>query len=65
VGQALHCSLQADAFADPETWALVLADLARNVAQAFHEQQGLAPDEALRRIRAAFDEDLTSPLEEG
>jgi hypothetical protein len=61
VGQALHCTLQADAFPDPGTWGMVLADVARHLAAAVAEQHGLAPDDTLRRIRAAFDEDLSAP----
>jgi hypothetical protein len=65
-GAALHCSLQADAFPNLATWGTVLADVARHVAAAAHEQQGTAPEEALRCIRQAFEEGLAgAPGPEG
>jgi hypothetical protein len=62
-GGELHCALQTDAFEDPAAWGDVLADLARHVAGALAEQEGKDPTEALRAVRAAFEENLAGPAE--
>jgi hypothetical protein len=64
VGETLHCSLAATV-PDAETWGLVLADVARHVAEAFQEQQGAAPEATLERIRAAFEEGVRAPAGTG
>jgi hypothetical protein len=61
VGQALHCSLQADAFPDPGAWGEVLADVVRHVAQAFQDQEGRDPADVVRGILAVFDAEVRSP----
>ncbi len=63
IGKELHCSIQGDVFPDVATWGEVLADLARYVADAAQELQGTAPDETIRRIREAFDKDLSAAPE--
>jgi len=63
VEEALHCSLDAGAFADAATWGEVLADVARHVAEALQEQQGTAPGQVLEQIRVAFEAALRAPVE--
>jgi hypothetical protein len=64
VGEALHCTLRTGAFPDPSTWGIVLADLARHVARALHEDEGRDPDETLHRIRDAFEAETSAPTAE-
>jgi Domain of unknown function (DUF5076) len=61
VGQELHCSLDAGAFRDADTWGVVLADLARHVARALKEQEGQDEAATLLAVRAAFEAELLSP----
>jgi hypothetical protein len=50
----IHVTLRADAYRDPAAWGIVLADLARHVANAY-ELEGHARADALARFRAGFD----------
>lgn len=65
VGEELHCSLNASAFNDPATWGMVLADVARHIAQALHEDEGRDTTATLAAIRAALDEELARSASEG
>jgi hypothetical protein len=57
----LHCRLQSRAFRDPGDWGAVLADVAGHIAEALREQDGLALDSTLQRIREVFEEELREP----
>jgi hypothetical protein len=61
VGQELHCSLDAGAFPDADTWGVVLADLARYVARALKDQEGKDEAATLQAVRAAFAAELLAP----
>jgi hypothetical protein len=64
VGDSLHCAIQADAFADPGSWGAVLADLARHIASAMHQQEGAPVEQTVQRILEAFHDELRSPAAE-
>jgi hypothetical protein len=60
----LHCSLNVDAWpADKAAigWGILLSDLARHVADAFHQNQRWDKKETLEQIRAVFNSELSSP----
>jgi hypothetical protein len=59
-----HVSIQADVWDDVGVWGILLADLARHVANAYHQQTGLDRAEAFLRIKALLDAELTSPTDE-
>jgi hypothetical protein len=65
VDDEMHCALHAEAFPDPATWGLFLADLARHVAEALHQNDGRARAETVRLIRQAFDAETDRPQEPG
>jgi hypothetical protein len=52
-------------FDDPAAWGVLLATAARQVAGIYAGEQGAPADEALARIRAAFDADLNSDSDPG
>lgn len=56
-----HVSISAEAWEDPATWGIMLVDLARHVANHYHQQKGLDPNEVLSRIRVLFDAEWDSP----
>lgn len=58
VGDALECSVRAGVFEEPALWGAVLADVARYVAMGLQQEEGKPPDETIRLIRAAFEQEL-------
>lgn len=57
----LACSVRAGVFEDLSLWGAVLADLARYIAVGLHQEEGKDPDETLRQIRQAFEQELAAP----
>ncbi|MFI5001823.1 MAG: DUF5076 domain-containing protein [Reyranellales bacterium] len=60
----LHVSLRPDVWSDVGTWGILLADLARHVANSFEQQKGLDRATTLKRIKALVDAELSSPTDE-
>jgi hypothetical protein len=60
---AQHVTLQVGAWKDPFAWGILLADLARHLANAYEKSEGLNIDETVRRIRRGFDAELNSPTD--
>ncbi len=65
IAESLHCSLRADVFEDPATWGAVLADVARHIALALQETEGIDPASTLRTIGETFARELANPVPEG
>ena len=61
--EALHCWLRIGIWKEPAAWGLLLADVARHVANAHHEQDGRDAGECLATIRKAFDVELDHPTD--
>ncbi|MEG3149254.1 DUF5076 domain-containing protein [Sphingomonas sp. ZT3P38] len=53
-----HVSLRTGVWEDPAAWGLMLADLARHIANAYHQQEGYAVSAALKRIKEGLDAEL-------
>ena len=53
--KAQHVSLATGLWKDPAAWGVMLVDLAKHVANAYHETTGQGPSEALARIKEGFD----------
>jgi len=49
-----HVSIATGLWPDPAAWGIMLVDLARHVAQAYQQTDGIPPDETLARIRAGM-----------
>jgi hypothetical protein len=58
-----HVSLRADTWDDPAAWGIMLADLARHIADSYHQDKGLDRLHALQRIKAALDAELSAPTD--
>jgi hypothetical protein len=58
----LHFALRR-AFDDPGLWGLVFVDAARHVARAFAHEKICTEDEAVERIRRAFETAIRQPPE--
>ena len=63
-GEALQCSLQAEAFDDASAWGAILAEVVRNLAAAVQQQEGTPVEQTVERILAAFQDELRSPAPE-
>ena len=59
---SLHFALRR-AFNDPGLWGLVFVDAARHVARAFAHEKMCTEDEAVERIRIAFEKAIREPPE--
>ena len=58
-----HVSLRVGVWKDPFAWGIVLADLARHLARAYEQDQGLDSGDTLRRITAGLNAELNSPTD--
>lgn len=58
-----HVSLRTGVWDDPAAWGIMLADLARHIANSYHERN--VPDrfDALQRIKDALNAELNSPTD--
>jgi Domain of unknown function (DUF5076) len=57
---AQHVALRTDVWPDPAAWGIVLADLARNVALAYHRKDDHDVEDMLERVLAGFHAELES-----
>jgi Domain of unknown function (DUF5076) len=62
--EGLICSLRPTQWKDSSAWGIVLADVARHVANAFHEASGDDPAATVARIRKLFNDELRDPTDE-
>ena len=62
-GEQQHVSIRGGVWDDPAAWGIMLADLARHVANSYQDK-GFDRTKTLRRIQAALDAELTSPTDE-
>lgn len=56
-------SLKPDAWDDPAAWGLMIADIARHVANA-HAQKGKNKQDVLRKICTLFNKEMNNPTDE-
>jgi hypothetical protein len=61
--KAERVSLLIGSWDDPVAWGIVLADLARHVANGYEQDKRLDRSETLRRIRAAMTAELDDPTD--
>jgi Domain of unknown function (DUF5076) len=59
-----HVSLRTGVWDDPAAWGMMLADMARHIANSYHQDKGLDRLQTLKRIKAALDVELASPTDE-
>lgn len=54
-----HVSIATGRWKDPAAWGIMLVDLARHIANAYHLTTGMNADAALMRLRSGFDAEWT------
>src|ERR1700712_3057920 len=60
-----HVSIQSGAWDDPFAWGIVLADLARHIAQAHRMQdKKIDPEKFLERLLEGFEAEIEDPTDE-
>ena len=63
--QGQHVSIRSGAWEDPFAWGIVLADLARHIANAHHLQnEGTDTDAFLERLLEGFQAEIDNPTDE-
>ena len=60
--EGLHVAL-VQAFPEPETWGVLLVDVARHAARAFAAEGMCSEADALRRMRAMFEAEWDRPAD--
>jgi hypothetical protein len=53
-----HVSLRVGVWNDPAAWGIMLADLAKHIANSYDKDEALDRLKTLQRIKAAFDVEL-------
>jgi hypothetical protein len=56
-----HVSMSPGVWKDPAIWGIVLVDLARHVANYYHQVHGLNKEDVLLRIKELFNAEWESP----
>ena len=65
INQKLECSIFPSVWQDePETWGILIADIARHVASALEKDTGKNKNEILESIKKTIDKEWNSPWEE-
>jgi hypothetical protein len=59
-----HVTLRTGGWDDPAAWGIMLADVARHVANAYHQEKGLDRAASLERIKAGLYVEFESPTDE-
>src|SRR3954447_17415114 len=60
----LVCALRPETWPETSNWGIVLADVARHVANAFHDLKGDEPAVTVEKIRKLFNAELANPTDE-
>jgi Domain of unknown function (DUF5076) len=58
-----HVSINPFVWKDPQAWGIVLADLARHLANAYQQELGLDTKETMTKITDLFVAELTNPTD--
>jgi Domain of unknown function (DUF5076) len=63
--QGQHVSIRSGAWEDPFAWGIVLADLARHIANAHHmSNEKIDKDAFLERLLEGFEAEIDNPTDE-
>jgi len=58
-----HVSLRTAVWEDPFAYGIMLCDLMKHIANAYHQNEGRDWQETFQRIKAGLDAELTSPTD--
>ena len=60
-GGGQHVSLTTNIVGDSKAWGIMLVNLAKHVANAYHQARGIDAAQTLNGIKAAFDAEWAKP----
>ena len=60
----LHLSVRR-AFEDPETWGMLLADIARHVGRIYARESAMSEQDITNKVRTVFDSEMDEPSDPG
>jgi len=60
----LHLSLRR-AFEDPETWGMLLADVARHIGRLYARDGGMSEQEVVEKVCTTFEAEMDEPSDPG
>lgn len=63
VNGGLEVSLLPEAWGQPAAWGIILSDIARHVADAYHKSEGRAKAQTMQEILAIFVAEFQSPTD--
>jgi len=58
-----HVCLRGGVWDNPAYWGMMLADLARHIAEYHHQAEGFDRGEVLMRLKAGFDAEMAEPTD--
>ncbi|HEY1773910.1 MAG TPA: DUF5076 domain-containing protein [Gammaproteobacteria bacterium] len=58
-----HVSIRGGMWDDPAAWGILLADLARHIANSYQQDKRMDSGRALSRIKSGFDAEIESPTD--
>src|SRR5256885_1920459 len=62
--ESQHVSLRTGVWDDPAAWGVMLVDLARHIANSYHQSESTDRLNALQRIKAGWDAEIMSSTDE-
>jgi len=62
-GGAQYVSLSTGVVGDPKGWGIMLVNLAKHVANAYHQTRGIDATQTLEGIKAAFEKEWNTPTD--
>jgi len=62
--EGLVCALRPTNWTDSSAWGIVLADVARHIANALQEERGDDPAATISKIRELFSAEFDAPTDE-
>jgi hypothetical protein len=60
----LHVSLR-HAFEEPETWGMLLADVARHIGRIYAREGNLTEEQVVEKVCAIFESEMDQPTDPG
>ncbi len=58
-----HVSLATGLWDDPASWGIMLVDLAKHIAIAYNQSEGMSQQDVLNRIKEGFDAEWGDPTD--